>query len=98
MEQKMLQVAQIDGNDLLNEFAQLKAEISEIKAHIKGNNPLEVLERADVVQIFGIAPSTLWLWTKKGVITAKKMGNRVFYTRADVEKALITVKPAINGK
>ena len=44
----------------------------------------ELLTRAEVSDLLKVSYPTLWSWNKSGILTSKKIGNKVFYEKADV--------------
>lgn len=74
----------------------LRSIIQETVAQCLGNvHPVQVpvqsqsdkfLTRAETATFFGIELSTLNNWTKAGIITASKFGNRVYYRESDIQK------------
>lgn len=53
---------------------------------------LELLSRKDAAKLLCISLPTLHQWTKDGVITAFRIGNRVLYKLEDINKALTQIK------
>ena len=94
---KLVQVENIEANELLNHFGELKNEVSEIKKHLQNVAPLELLERSDVAELLNVTFTTLHDWVKKGVLPAHKIGNRVYFKRSEIESALVTIKHRKNG-
>ena len=53
---------------------------------------LELLSRKDASKLLCVSLPTLHQWTKDGVITAYRIGNRVLYKLEDINKALTQIK------
>ena len=58
---------------------------------ISSQNDEELLTRAETTEFLKINSTTLWHWTKKGKVTAYGIGNRVYYKRGELKKALIQI-------
>jgi excisionase family DNA binding protein len=46
------------------------------------------LTREEAAQYFSISLGTLWSWTKKGMLKSCRVGNKVYYLKADLKKAV----------
>ena len=46
------------------------------------------LTREEAAQYFSISLGTLWSWTKKGILKFCRVGNKVYYLKADLKKAV----------
>ena len=53
---------------------------------------LELLSRKNASKLLCISLPTLHQWTKDGVITAYRIGNRVLYKLEDINNALTKIK------
>jgi excisionase family DNA binding protein len=80
---------------------ELREMVTEV---IKGNQPkaketpsqATYLSREEAAKLLGISLPTLWKWTKKGVIPARRMEGRVYYIPTEIESAMSQM--AVNGK
>lgn len=70
--------------------------IAELKEHFQPKEPTELLTRKEVKELLNINLSTLHHWTKKGILQAYGIGNRVYYKRFEVEQALIAINAKAN--
>jgi excisionase family DNA binding protein len=70
-------------------FDGLKKELAELKANFQPKQPAEYLTRNEVAEMLKCDLSTLWLWTKKGKLTSYGIGNRTYYKRSEIEKAIV---------
>jgi excisionase family DNA binding protein len=66
-------------------------ELKGIKKDHSLNQPDELLTREETSQLLKINLSTLWHWQKKGKLPTYSIGNRIYFKRGDIEKALIKV-------
>lgn len=51
----------------------------------------ELLTRTETAKFLKINSTTLWHWTKKDKVTVYGIGNRVYYKRGELKKALIKI-------
>jgi excisionase family DNA binding protein len=87
--------SQIELNELLSQFGIL------IDEKLKNFNPVtpetlpELPERPTRHQLadhFNVSLTTIWKWSKSGILQSYKIGGQVRYNRDEVLKALIQVK------
>lgn len=76
------QFEEVIKNALKTQLDFLKKEINPIKIDE------EYLTRKEVASLFKIELSTLHNWCKKGKLQSYGIGNRVYFLRSDIEKAL----------
>lgn len=82
-------------NTTLNEFENfivecIKRHLDEIKKLFNINpTSSELMTREEVALYFKINLSTLYAWTKKGKLRAYAIEGRVYYKRAEIEKAIV---------
>ncbi|EAR02019.1 helix-turn-helix domain-containing protein [Maribacter sp. HTCC2170] len=87
---KTIQFLQVTPEELKHEILKgLSKQLEELKKGFSTNAPIDYLSRADVAKMLQIDLSTLYIWTKKGVLTSYGIGNRVYYKREEVEAAII---------
>ncbi|WP_435134245.1 helix-turn-helix domain-containing protein [Formosa sp. A9] len=67
----------------------IKSELKELKSKFSPKKSEELLTRNEVGDFFKINASSVHNWTKKGILTAYQCGGRVYYKRAEVEKAIV---------
>lgn len=48
----------------------------------------DILSREQTKNLLGISYVTLWKHSKNGILTAKKIGSKVFYMRTDIDNLL----------
>jgi hypothetical protein len=48
----------------------------------------EILSREQTKNLLGISYVTLWKHSRNGILTAKKIGSKVFYMRSDIDNLL----------
>ncbi|GAK95502.1 hypothetical protein JCM19294_2284 [Nonlabens tegetincola] len=90
METRLLQIQDIT----LDELAEAVSEklMTKIKLYLnqveESKDHDTYLTREEAAQYFKISLGTLWSWTKKGVVKSCRIGNRVYYLKADLKKAV----------
>lgn len=46
------------------------------------------LTREEAAQYLSISLGTLWSWTKKGLFKSRRLGNKIYYLKADLKNAI----------
>jgi hypothetical protein len=90
---ELIQIENISVEELTEIIADKLADMIEtrIARLISSQNDEELLTRTETAKILKTNLTTLWHWTKKGKITAYGIGNRVYYKRGEIMKALVTI-------
>ena len=93
IKRELVQIENISVEELTEIIADKLAEKIEtrIAMLISSQNDEELLTRAETTEFLKINSTTLWHWTKKGKVTAYGIGNRVYYKRGELKKALIQI-------
>lgn len=86
---KIIQITPEELKDLISEG--LKTQIEGLKRIQTSKDPDKLLTRAETAKLLRINLATLWAWSKSGKIQSVGIGNRVYYKRSDIEKALIKI-------
>lgn len=73
----------IKASDLQEFFVKLK---SEKQSQAYPENKPKLYTRAQVAELLNVSYPTLWRWVKNGRIERKKIGNRVYFTQAEVSR------------
>ena len=91
---KVIEIENISVDELTEIIAEKLVDKLEkrIATLISKQNDEELLTRTETVELLKINLTTLWNWTKKGKITAYGIGNRVYYKRGEIMKALVEFK------
>lgn len=63
-------------------------ELLELKEAIKSIEVDELMTRMAVVQKLGISERTYNRWVKEGILVPLEIGNRHFYRKEDLERAM----------
>ncbi len=69
-------------------YNRLKSELDTLKKEFQPKEPTEFLTRNEVRDLLKVDLSTVHNWTKRGKLKAYGIGNRVYYRREEVEKAI----------
>jgi hypothetical protein len=96
MQNQSIQLLNITPNDLTNLIKEgIKSEISELK---KSLNPDHLesphLTRRQTAEFFGVSLNCINDWTRKGILKAYKVGQRVFYRRSELMQVMFNQKIA----
>ncbi|WP_019669923.1 helix-turn-helix domain-containing protein [Eudoraea adriatica] len=77
---------------ILEKLLAIEEELRNIKENLQPKDPVELLTREETAEYLKISLSTLWHWSKKGILPSYGIGNRVFYKRSEVVSCLIKLK------
>lgn len=90
---ELIQIENISVEELTEIIADKLADKIEtrIATLISSQNDEELLTRTETAELLKINSTTLWHWTKKGKVNAYGIGNRVYYKRGELKKALIKI-------
>ncbi|WP_243473059.1 helix-turn-helix domain-containing protein [Winogradskyella sp. MH6] len=80
---EQLQEAIIDG---------VKIQLNDLKQHFKPKEPTEYLTRAEVSEMLKIDVSSVYNWTKRGILIPYQISGRIYFKRADIENAIVKLK------
>lgn len=87
---KNIQFIQFTPEELFNGIKEIvDKQFEELKSQFQPKEPEELLTREETAELLRIDKSTLWAWSKKGKLQAHGIGNRVYYKRSEIEKAII---------
>lgn len=92
---KITQIQGLDAKELLTQFQNLHAEILAIKQNANTKTD-ELLTRQQTADILQISLVTLWNWTKKNIVPAHRIGNKVRYKKSEILNALQEIHPKRN--
>jgi excisionase family DNA binding protein len=91
MVKQVIQIENLEAADLLNRLDKLEGVIFALctQPQPAANTVTDYITRKEVARLFKVSVVTVHDWTKKGVLTAYKIGNKVFFKRGEVESALV---------
>ena len=89
MAKEILQIENINANDFKNEIVKDVTQALKGYATTLQNPDNEILlTREETAKMLSVSLVTLWDWTKKDIIPAYRIGNKVRYKKAEVLTAL----------
>ena len=66
----------------------VKQQLEELKKQYQPKEPEEYLSRSEVAKLLKVDISTIHNWGKAGKLKRHGLGNRVYYKRSEVERAI----------
>ncbi|NVJ46458.1 MAG: helix-turn-helix domain-containing protein [Cytophagia bacterium] len=98
--QQTIQITQLTPDQFEETIKKVvQSQLDSLKKEIKPIKPKEeYLSRREVADLLKIELSTLHNWCKKGKLNPYGIGNRVYFLRSDIEKALIPLNSFENDK
>ena len=88
MQNHITQLHNVEPQQLLEPIKELQKQIEDLKKNFQPKEPTEYLTRSEVAKMLKIDISTLWSWTKRGILTSYGIGKRVYYKRKEIEQAI----------
>lgn len=67
----------------------VKSQLEELKKSFQPKTPEEYLTRKETAELLKINLSSLWNWTRKGILQSYSIAGKVYYKRSEVESALV---------
>jgi len=92
MEKQILQIEGLEAQKLLGRLREIKNEVYDIKLKIAPKPDNIYFTREQTAKFFSVSTTTIYLWTKKGLIKSYKLANKVYYLRSELEQALTEIK------
>lgn len=94
VEKKIVSIENISVEELTEIIADKLVDKLEkrIATLISNQNDDELLTREEAAKILKTSYTTLWHWTKKEILIAYRIGNRIYYKRGEITKALAKSK------
>lgn len=92
MEKKIVQIEGLEAAEIMARFDKMESAIYALSDNSKKaetNKPEKYITRREVSDILRVSLVTVSDWTRKGILTAYKAGNRVYYKINEVENALV---------
>jgi len=69
----------------------MEEELSIIRKLVQPKESNELLTREETAKYLKISLSTLWHWSKKGILPSYGIGNRVYYKISEIESSLTKI-------
>lgn len=92
MEQNITQVHNTTKDELINEIViGVKSKLQDLEKNFQPKEPTSWLTKKEVATILSISIVTIDDWSKKGILSPFRIGNRIRFKRSDIEKALTKI-------
>ncbi len=88
---KILQVQNMDAEQLEKRFNEIQNTLNKLMSVKEEQPKTDLLTRKEAAEILKISLVTLYTWTKHNILSAHKIANKVYYKRAEIEKALVQI-------
>lgn len=92
MTTKIIQIENVEADEILSRLERMESAITALSGtpqQTATDTASDYITRRDVATLFRVTLTTVHDWTRKGILQAYKVGNRVFYKRSEVESALV---------
>lgn len=66
-------------------------QFDQLRIEFEPKQPEEYLTRKQTAIIFKVNLSTLYNWSRRGLIKKYAIGNRIYFRRSEIEKSLIQI-------
>ncbi|MDL5511726.1 helix-turn-helix domain-containing protein [Arenibacter sp. M-2] len=76
---------------ILDKLTRVEEELENIKMNFQPKTPVELMTRQEVTNYLKISFPTLHQWTKNGILSGYRTGNRVYYKRSEIESRLVRI-------
>lgn len=67
----------------------VKAQLDELRKEFQPKAPTEFLTRLEVSKMLKVDISTVHNWSKSGKLQKHAIGNRIYFKRSEIERAII---------
>ena len=93
MENKLIQIQEVTVEELAEVISQkLMPKIKLYLERVEESKDHDTyLTREEAAQYLSISLGTLWSWTKKGLFKSRRLGNKIYYLKADLKNAIQTI-------
>jgi predicted DNA-binding transcriptional regulator AlpA len=90
MKHHTTQVDHTTSEQLTQAFANLLDQrIDDLKKSFTPKEPEEYLTGKELDKVLKISSVTRWEWGKKGILKPRKIGNRTYYLRSEIQELLV---------
>jgi excisionase family DNA binding protein len=87
MEKQILQIETISADEILTRLDKIETLLTGIKASDQKKSPdNEYLTRFEVAELFSITVATVHQWTVNGILSAYRIGRRIYYKRKEIDQ------------
>lgn len=89
MSKQIIQIENTNSTDFKNEIVnEFKIALQDFATNTQSNDNNILLTRDDTAKMLSVSLVTLWDWTRKDLIPAYRIGNKVRYKKSEVLDAL----------
>jgi excisionase family DNA binding protein len=88
MQTQIVQIHNLDAVALLDRLDSLADELRGMKTNFQPKEPTQYLTRSDVAELLSISLPTVNEWSAKGILSAYRLANRVYFKRHEIELAM----------
>ncbi|MBF6641805.1 helix-turn-helix domain-containing protein [Flavobacterium sp. J49] len=89
MTKSIVQIENTTAEGFTNEILDgIKVVLENFASSTKSNDDNRLLSRTETAEMLGISLTTLWDYTRKDIIPAFRIGNKIRYKKSDVMEAL----------
>lgn len=86
---KNILILEITKQELLQELRDTVVKEIKLLLEDTNHNKKTLLTRKEVCELLDISESTLIRWTKNKKLTAKYIGNKIYYQNSEIFKSMI---------
>ncbi|MBN8643120.1 MAG: helix-turn-helix domain-containing protein [Flavobacteriales bacterium] len=99
MTKQILQIENTNTIDFKNEILNGVSDVlKDFAINLQNKDNEILLTREETAKILSVSLVTLWDWTKKDIVPAYRIGNKVRYKKSEVLNALQQMNNFNNGK
>lgn len=88
----IVQIQGLDAETLLKKFDSLEKQLTELKSSNQPHQTDKLITREETAKFLGVSLVTIHNWTKAGILTAYRIGNKVRFKEVEVLEALQSIK------
>ena len=89
MNKQILQIENINSEDFKKEIlSEFKGALNDFATSLQDKNQDKLLTRQETADLLSISLVSLWDWSRKDLIPAYRIGNKVRYKKSEVLEAL----------
>ena len=89
MSKEILQLENTNANDFENKIInRVELLIDGLAKKMQVNTPDTLLTRQETAKLLSVSLVTIWDWTKKDILPAYRIGNKVRYNKSEILLAL----------
>lgn len=87
---KQIQLIQLSPEEFSeNILSGMRAQMEDLKRNFKPKTPEELLTRQEAADMLKVDISSIYNYTKRGILKPYGIGSRVYYKRSEIEASLV---------